>query len=274
MRKIKYGLLVLFLIIPLLFVTNNQAQAQIGQIWETIVGDPDAPEESGIDPGTGGGRNFPKCNELNSAPVKCLKDDFNVVVSGYSGYTPSQQDRIDVYNVLWANSQATNWRRLLMRGGELTIRYGNSGGSFASSASLVTCGRCASLTAVSKRYLLTHELGHIIGLRNLQLYRSFDANTMAGRDPGCYEYNACGLRRGSFLKSYVLRYFCPSYANSCVSILHNNESFAEATANYLRKASVNRTGGWCAKTISDFKNQCNDTYSWMFKNVYNGYEFY
>lgn len=77
MKIIKYSILVLFFTIPLLLVTTNQTHAQLGQIWETIVGDPDNPE----DPPDGGDRGSDE-----DLPVGIFRPPFSCRIT-YGGAT-------------------------------------------------------------------------------------------------------------------------------------------------------------------------------------------
>ncbi|OGH47800.1 MAG: hypothetical protein A3A51_03785 [Candidatus Levybacteria bacterium RIFCSPLOWO2_01_FULL_39_10] len=102
MRKIKYGLLTILLLIPLFLVSSQQTQAQLGQIWETIVGNPPEGEPApgpGGDDGLGPGEFKP--------PFKC---GLSYVNTTYPGHTyavdfnrapyPSAEDRGDPVRVV------------------------------------------------------------------------------------------------------------------------------------------------------------------------------
>ncbi|MBI4084686.1 MAG: M23 family metallopeptidase [Candidatus Levybacteria bacterium] len=98
MGKFKYVFITLLLLVPLFLISVNQTHAQIGQIWETIVGNPPDPNEEpppDPDPGGGSGGGDDGLGPGEFVPPFRCRHKFHG--STYRGHTPYAVDffRID-----------------------------------------------------------------------------------------------------------------------------------------------------------------------------------
>lgn len=98
-----------------------------------------------------------------------------------------------------------------------------------------------------QKYLALHESGHVIGNRNVELYKSFPHSELINNDSDCY--SSLG-----HIKSY---YYAETERGDIAAY---NESFAEAIAMYIiRKKSP----------FADFRLKCPYTSAWVAKNIFN-----
>ena len=213
--------------------------------------------------------NFPRCEFLDTDPARCLSQDFNAIVKGA---TSSNQIR-EIYLLFWRNGQSERWRSLIVNNTTYIVTLSNASGVSFGFKDGIILKQFFTRPQISQRHLFSHETGHSIYWRNTQLGNRFDVSGLANQDgDGCYDFqSACG-RAGSFVQSYALRYSCQGI---CYDISHHRESFAEAIGNYQLGSgrSVNYTGFLCARTISDVRNNCINTYNWVKENIFGGYEF-
>lgn len=280
MKKVKLGLLALLFTSSFFFIYINHAHAQIGQIWETIVGNPDLPQDPGTNPNTG---NLPPSDQLTCGDGAdgvdiYLRREFGVVVvSGGSWpswayisgeFVPSAvragpvncDIKKNIYGVMRRLSNSSNFIRVFKSDGIVNVRcyivstYQGNMGVVEEDGDNIHYLNCPLITP-SSFYIFLHEMGHIIHRRNGRLLQLFDNNQLARLDPGCYD-----VRNGGYvLKSYALT---PTYPK--------NESFGEAIALYYYNSSSSTY--LYAQPIANFKQNCSNTYRWMRNNVYQ-YEF-
>lgn len=208
--------------------------------------------------------------------VDCLKQNFNVVVNG----TTSQNNVKTIFDILSYAAQSSKYKDLLTNGGVLTINVSSCTGC-ASTGGPNTIGLRgffnSGLDIYAQRYLLIHESGHTIWHRNGDIKMKFTFSTLVSSDgASCYDQRPaqCSRPTSNWVKTYALRYICPSFAgNTCIgSIEDKGESFAEAIADYAvyRNHSYN---GNCSVRLSNFSSQCSNTYRWVKDNIYGGFEF-
>lgn len=203
-------------------------------------------------------------------PAACLKEVFNIVV-----HNDSNISHLATIYKIFASTNSENYRRLLTNGGNVLNIYIQ-----ACSSSCISLGGINTITLTgfftrnlpysSQRGLLIHESGHVIGKRNPGVKSEFDNVSLSQQDgSGCYAYDSSSCRPSltrQFIRSYALRYYCPAYSSSCVSIDAHSESFAEAISNYL---FISKGGGiYCSVKINDYPAQCPNTYMWTKNNIY------
>ncbi|MEX2144979.1 MAG: hypothetical protein WD712_01165 [Candidatus Spechtbacterales bacterium] len=222
------------------------------------------------------------CDPFLSGYATCLKQEFNVVVTGTSNSNFIKKVWDAMYQA--TTSGGPGYRTNLIYGGNiLYVRYAPTSSDpsycfgYASDANTIlfkTLG-CLTLTNPAIVGLVQHESGHIITGRNPRLSTQFTSalSGLATLDPDCYQRDSSSCFPSysdrHFVKTYALRYYCPSYGgSSCITKIRAfSESFAEGMANYLY---TNRGGRFlCSQNISSIPTQCDDTNRWMNTNVYN-----
>lgn len=221
----------------------------------------------------------PTCDTNN--PVKSLKDNFNIAVTGTSNNTLLSKI---CFAFAYASKSSGYLSKLIATGNTLYINAVSDTKcwAFTPDQNHITLhnGGCASLSQTSITYLLIHESGHVIADRNPRLYQNYPHSSLAQSDTTCWQYSSTtctgSLRAGYFLKSYPLRYYCTGWGGCVTQINARSESFAESVVDYLTSTSYWKTGmaGLCARTISSFSSTCSNTFSWLKNNVYGGYTFY
>jgi flagellar basal body-associated protein FliL len=197
---------------------------------------------------------------LSNDYVSCLKQDFNIIVSGDRG-----DDLSRIYQSFAYAGQSKQYVNLLTNGGQqlkITMNYNSDGchgdtRGFAGTILISGAGLCGTYSLPTFRYLLIHESGHVLNARNRQLFYSYPWSTYNSLPPdsSCYDQG--------FIKSYALR----SGVNA------KDESFAESIADSLRPRS---NSGMIppAQTINNFATECPATYSWFETNVFGGYTYF
>lgn len=192
--------------------------------------------------------------------VSCLKQDFNIIVSGARG-----DDLSRIFQSFAFAGQSKRYVDLLTNGGQqltITMNY-NSGGcggdtrGFAGTILISGAGLCGTYSLPTFRYLLIHESGHVLNARNRPLFYSYPWSNYKSQSPdsSCYDQG--------FIKSYALR----------SGVDAKDESFAESITDSLRPRS---NSGMIppAQTINNFATECPATYSWFETNVFGGYTYF
>lgn len=272
--RITYLLIATLVVFMLMYtISSNKALAQVGQIWETIIGEPAQNienQEAPADQDVGEDKDFgavPGCNNIEQR----LKDDFGVTVrsggdrswcGSYVTGSPQTVDcaiRQNIWKSLARPAKSAGFRKNLKKWNPWTVQcFTHAKGSAysngcVSSSSVMNIGNCAfskSYPTIWDRHFL-HETGHILKARNTRkLYQGFPVSTLASKDGACYD--------GLFIKTYSLR-----------STDARSESMAEATMLYVYNDKSNPDTG----TITNFRRQCDDTYRWTRDKVYEDYEF-
>lgn len=184
----------------------------------------------------------PGCDQIDQR----LRSDFNIQVSGTA--CGDRQTTYSVFANLFASSR---YARLVKNSGIVSVQFNPGGecGAQAYKRSFVLNLRGCNNERVI-RYFLIHEMGHVIRNNN-PIVRTYPLATLVSRDRNCYDQG--------YLKTYGRR-----------AGIRKSESFAEAMALYY----LNRHGGFgIGGTISNFKQECPNTYQEMRNNYFGGYEF-
>jgi len=254
----KKAIALLIFIGVVLFTLKTSSYAQLQDIVEVIVGEPKEPSQ-----------NFPICDFLDSDPERCLKRDFNAVVSGAT----SKSQVKEIYLHFWRLGQSGKWKNMMVNNTPYKVILSNAEGVSLGYPDYIILKRFFIRPLTSQRHLFAHETGHSIYWRNQQEANRFDLGRFVRQDGnGCYDFqSACG-KSGNFVQSYALRYFCDGCRDN---ISHFRESFAEAIGNYQLGSgrSINYTGFLCARTINNVRTDCSNTYDWVKENIFGGYEF-
>lgn len=157
----------------------------------------------------------------------------------------------DFYNLLKDALSNPTYSKLITTGGVFNVEFFPSLDNFVGCQALVQ-GNTIKFYGLSlcnipnQKYLASHEAGHVVENRNARLYQSFPHSDLVQQDPGCY--SSLG-----FLKSYF-------YAESGAGTNPFEESFAEAIALYLMPNE--------RKPLTNFQNQCPNTYNWIRDNIF------
>ncbi len=199
------------------------------------------------------------CTIGNAATV--LKNEFNVVVSNA---TASHIKIVcDIFS--WAG-KSPQYKTLLKKGGHvLTIEFIGGDISYGGDPNKIKLAGFWSIDSFyAQRYLLIHESGHIIRLRNPYL-NSRHASALPGlisADRSCYD-------RYNFLISYAFSGTC----GRGYGITYQSEDFAEATSDNANWRTHIGHNGYCSRTISNYPTTCSYTFDWVKRWVYGGITF-
>ncbi len=184
-----------------------------------------------------------------------LLKDFGVKMVS-KGETITCALRKKVYDIYSIPGRSTTYMKKLKPSSPFTLEFysgtsGRASGYVPSAYTIRLTGFGAFMSHSSwydlGAFLLQHETGHLIKNRNRsEFYVNYPHSTLKSNDPGCYD--------DGFLKTYSLRSTDPK-----------SESMAEATGLYV----YNRKNGVHA-SISNFRTQCDATYSWIRSHLYGG----
>jgi hypothetical protein len=217
---------------------------------------------------------FITCDPAVNGYDYCLKTEFNVVVTGTSS-TNFRKQAWDSY--VRASTGNRGWKRLLTStGNTLYLKYmstlptGSCRGLAANSNTIEFRGSyCLTMTTPNSTLLFIHETAHIQQQRNAYVFNNYAAANLYASDPGCFAFSrktkppCSSSASGYFLKTYSLRYYCPS----CISINHTRESFAESVAVYLLNSKTTGLSS-CANPIYNFAGECPSSANWVQNNIY------
>jgi hypothetical protein len=205
---------------------------------------------------------------LDGAYATCLKEDFNIIVSGARG-----NDLSRIFQSFAFAGQSKQYVSLLEKGGNpirININYDEGGcgaraHGFQGVIDIHGGADCARTKITTLRHFLIHESGHIINARNRPLFYSFpwtNFRSSQSSDYYCFDLNDPNYP-GEFLKTYPLSY------SDRHTVSAKDESFAEAITDATTKLSYG-----LYYNISNFSSECPAIYSWIDLNIYGGYSFY
>ncbi len=196
----------------------------------------------------------------------CLLNDFNINAS--SQFTEDEIQQI--YNAFSLVFQYPKYQEIWKKGGQLKllralppIWNGKDPGTCTGEAVdasetmyLWNMNKCGFYTG--NAYLIIHETGHILSGRDNDLFNSFNYSDLAGKDgSACYKYYQAqaNCQTDSYLKTYI--------GPGC---LVKDEDFAEGVADYI----LYKTWTPAGNSLTDFPNQCKNTYDWFANHVFGG----
>lgn len=152
------------------------------------------------------------------------------------------QEIEEINNILSTSLASSTYADLLRGPVEIIIESGGCSGLVDRGS--VTLYSFSSCGGTFKRYLVLHEMGHIIHARNGRLAQTFNHLEYVRLEPGCYNS-----------EGYLITYPKPEGKANAF-----NESFAEAIALYTVYKEQ--------PPLTDFPNQCPNTYNWVKNNIF------
>lgn len=156
----------------------------------------------------------------------------------------SSEETAEINGILSSSLSSQTYSSLLASAGPIEITIESGGCSGLVDRGTVTLYNFSSCGDNFKRYLVLHEMGHIIHARNGRLAQTFNHNEYIRLDPSCYDS-----------EGYLLTYPKPEGKANAF-----NESFAEAIA--LFQIYNERP------PLNSFPNQCPNTYNWVRDNIF------
>lgn len=207
------------------------------------------------------GTGTPKCD---STPTKCLKDDFNIVVSG-NAY---QEQFLDLHTLLAEVSKSSKYKELLKSSGP-TVVYFTTGKVNCSARVKPIGGGRSSITfynfsasicsKITRKDRIIHESGHVIRNGHMRLFQLFVSQGY-NKDQGCYYYDA-GDSDARFSPPYFIKTYNTNFAKQeGVDAQGDNETMAEFIA--LTIVPEDR-----------YPEKCPVGYNWVRTNIFGNYDF-
>lgn len=207
-----------------------------------------------------GGAGTSKCS---STPTKCLKDDFNIVVSG----NVHQSTLLDLHELLAEVSKSSKYKELLKSSGP-TVVYFTTGDVNCSARVQPIGGGKSSITfynfnastcsKTTRKDRITHESGHVIRNGHMRLFQLYESQAYYPKDASCF------YRDSNFSPSYFIKTYDTGFAKlKSVNISGSNESMADSMALYLMPQSP----------LNNFSSQCPKGYNWIKTNIFGNYVF-
>lgn len=156
----------------------------------------------------------------------------------------TQQEIEEINNILSSSLSSSTYADLLTSAGPVDITLESGGCSGLVDGRSVTLYNFSSCGGTFKRYMVLHEMGHIIHARNGRLAQTFNHLEYVRLEPNCYDS-----------ENYLITYPKPEGKANAF-----NESFAEAIALFAIYKE--------RPLLNDFPNQCPNTYNWVRNNIF------
>ena len=202
----------------------------------------------------------PQC-ETNDF-IKCLKDDFNMIIVG----TPGRERVEDLYDILSELGVSGTYKSLLKSSGPTYVFFINGDTTCAARVrnflgyTYMTFedfgpGYCSKTTRKDR---ITHETGHVIKGGHARLFQQYESEAYWPKDSDCYyyQYDNDFVSPYHFIKTYDTTYAKENH----IPISGSNESMADSMALYVRPESP----------LGNFPSQCPRGYNWIKTNIFGG----
>lgn len=180
-----------------------------------------------------------------------LEQKTTIETSPFLKFSGATEEEIkEIQNILSLGLSSSLYKNLLTSAGSIIIEIDNTRScqALVDTPERITLFGFSTCDLIFRRYVVLHETGHIIAQRNVRAWQSFRHNDFKESDSFCYD----GL---GYLKTYP-RSFTRGGGGA------HSESFAEAIALYLAYKNM--------PPLTDFPNQCLETYNWVRENIFQG----